>query len=108
MNRFDGIVATLVIAAGCAQAPAAPAPVDPLARRACAAITVRVAAIPGGGPVLLRSYDPVAGQVSEPALAEAAFAYDNALAIMALLACGEAASARRIGAAFVAATAAPH
>jgi len=62
----------------------------------CATLAARVAAEPGGGPVLLRSFDGVA---DHPALATAAFTYDNALAAIALTACGRPAEARRIGAA---------
>jgi len=54
-----------------------------------------VAAEPGQGPVLLRSYDEVSAQ---PALANAAFTYDNAVATIALVACGRVEEARRIGA----------
>ncbi len=104
MKRLRRVIwgLVLVFAEAAAAVPAA----DVIARQGCTTIAARVAAIPGDGPVLLRSYDPVAGQSTEPALAEAAFAYDNALAVMALLACGESKPARRIGAAFVAATAA--
>lgn len=107
MNALRIVLRGLVCTLAGTHAIAAPAPRDALAAQGCAAIAARVAAVPGNGPVLLRSYDPVAGLPAEPALVDAAFAYDNALAIMALLACGENAPARRIGAAFVAATAAP-
>jgi hypothetical protein len=69
--------------------------------RACTAMKNRVAAVPGTGPVLLRSYDEETGAavVEMPALRTAAFTYDNALAVIALLACGHRAEAIRIGAA---------
>ncbi len=53
-------------------------------------------------PVFLLSYEPGPGEnkLSAP-LATAAFSYDNALAIMALVSCGDVARARRIGDAFV-------
>jgi hypothetical protein len=74
-----------------------------VAARGCAAIEARVAAVSREGPVLLRSYEGTSTQPLEPALTSAAFVYDNALAIMALLSCDRVAPARRIGAAFVAA-----
>ncbi|MFD2232547.1 hypothetical protein [Phaeospirillum tilakii] len=62
----------------------------------CATLAARVAAVPGAGPVLLASFDDVADR---PALATAAFTYDNAVAAIALVACGRESEARRIGAA---------
>jgi hypothetical protein len=69
--------------------------------RACTAMKGRVAAVPGTRPVLLRSYDEEKGAavVEAPPLRTAAFTYDNALAVIALLACGHRAEAIRIGAA---------
>lgn len=77
--------------------------VDAAAARGCAAIRARVEAIPGEGPVLLRSYDPASGVSPELALDSAAFSYDNALAVMALVACATPAPAHRIGDALLAA-----
>jgi len=84
--------------------PALAAPIESdaariLADRACAALVSRVAAEPGSGPVFLRSYDGAdgAGPIDEPALATAAFTYDNALAVIALVACDRIGDARRIG-----------
>lgn len=77
-----------------------------LARRSCAALDAAVTAEPGG-PLLLASY-----QVGEnppgdtQALRGTAFTYDNALAAIALFACGKPTSARRIADALVLATAA--
>ena len=70
-----------------------------LARRSCRAIAARVDAVPGIGPVLLRSYDSRRGQGAPdlPPLHSAAFSYDNALAVIALLACGRLSQAGRIG-----------
>jgi len=88
---------------------AVPAAADPSARlvadKGCAALSARVDAIPGGGPVFLRSYDEPDGRSppAEPALATAAFSYDNALAAIALTACGRPAQARRTGLALLAA-----
>ena len=69
--------------------------------RACKAMKDRVDAIAGNTPVLLRSYDAAEGaaEIDMPALRTAAFTYDNALAVIALLACGHRAEALRIGAA---------
>lgn len=83
-----------------------PATADPgLASRTCATLAARVDAIPGGGPAFLRSYDSVAGHgpPAEAPLANAAFTYDNALAAIALTACGHAPQALRIGEALLSA-----
>lgn len=55
--------------------------------------------MPGNAPVLLRSYDSRRGQGAPtlPPLHSAAFTYDNALAVIALLACGRQPQAERIG-----------
>lgn len=78
---------------------------DGLEARLCGTLAARVAAEPGNGPLFLRSYDGAAGTGAdaEPALAGAAFTYDNALAVIALTACGRLPEARRIGAALLAA-----
>lgn len=69
---------------------------DDLARRGCAALARAVTATPAG-PVLLASY-PVLPGIAPPdaALRNVAFVYDNALASIALTACGKPQSARRI------------
>lgn len=70
-----------------------------LARAGCNAIASRVDALPGNGPLLLRSYDSWRGEGAPalPPLHSAAFTYDNALAVIALLACGKRPQAERIG-----------
>ncbi len=70
-----------------------------LAAKTCGALVSRVEEIPGSGPVFLRSYDSQygIGQTSELALGNAAFTYDNALAVIALVACGKQPQALRIG-----------
>ena len=75
-----------------------------VAARACAALTERVNAVPGDGPLFLRSYDAASGDGpgTEPAL-NAAFTYDNALAVIALVACGKTEAAERVGEALLAA-----
>jgi len=86
---------------------AASATQQALARQSCEGLRRAVAEDQKGaasGPLFLASYrvaDPKQGAPLEPALAGAAFTYDNALAGIALLACGDAASARRIGDAVV-------
>lgn len=73
-------------------------PAGDVAARACGALSSRVAAIPGEGPVFLGSYDAASGvgPNPEPALT-GAFTYDNALAAIALRACGDLGAAERIG-----------
>jgi len=68
-----------------------------LASSTCTALRDRVAVVPGDGPVFLRSYDAASGSGAgaEPAL-NGAFTYDNALAAIALRACGDIPAARRI------------
>jgi len=77
----------------------ASANMETLARNGCDALAARVDAIPGSAPLFLRSYDNERGEgeLSEPSLRTAAFTYDNALAVIALLACDKPAQAKRIG-----------
>lgn len=88
-------VALLCLSPSLAAAP--DKPLDTVAhdvsKRACSAIQRRVDAVPGDAPLLLRSYDGA----DLPALRTAAFTYDNALAVIALLGCGQRAQALRIG-----------
>ncbi len=74
---------------------AATSPRQQVAQRACAALAEHVGAATGP-PLFLASY-PNAGHAGEPALATAAFTYDNALAVIALIACGKLPQARRVG-----------
>ena len=77
----------------------AAARIEAIARTGCNAIAARVEALPGHAPVLLRSYDSRRGH-GAPSLSplhSAAFAYDNALAVIALLACHKQVQAERIG-----------
>lgn len=63
----------------------------------CQALTARVAAIPGDGPVMLASYEAAPGEQPLPGpLQQSAFVYDNALAGIALIACGQRDAARRV------------
>lgn len=90
---LGSVMAAVVAWGGGAQA-------QEVAAKGCAALVARVDAVPGIGPLFLRSFDDAG---SEPALAGAAFTYDNALAIHALLACGKPSQARRIGEALLSA-----
>lgn len=84
-------------AAAPGKAAASPDAVAPdIAAKACKAMKSRVNAVAGEGPLLLRSYDDAEAM---PALRTAAFTYDNALAVIALLGCGHRVEALRIGAA---------
>jgi hypothetical protein len=68
-----------------------------LANSSCAALRSAAAAIPGNGPMMLPSYPTLKqGDDSLRALENVAFVYDNALAGIALTACGDAAQAKRI------------
>jgi hypothetical protein len=101
------LVLALVALAGLLSGPRlalAEAAIDQVSAAACGTLRARVDAVPGSGPAFLRSYDSGAGEGagSEPALL-GAFTYDNALAVIALEACGEGAAAVRIGDALLAA-----
>jgi hypothetical protein len=77
-----------------------------LADSTCAALRSAATAIPGNGPMLLPSYPDVKqGDDSTRSLDNVAFVYDNALAGIALTACGEPAQAKRIADALVLAAA---
>ena len=80
-------------------------PAEDVATRACSALSSRVADFSGDDPIFLRSYDAGSGEGPnpEPAL-DAAFTYDNALAVIALRACGNLDAARRIGDALLSAS----
>lgn len=68
-----------------------------LADSSCAALHTAATAIPGDGPMLLPSYpDPGRENGKLRALRDVAFVYDNALAGIALVACGRPRQARRI------------
>jgi hypothetical protein len=88
MRRHAGLLLLALLAAP-------PAHADPRAElktAACAAIGRLTDATASAGPVLLPSY-PTA---ELPALHQTAFVYDNALAVIALLACNDAPRAARI------------
>lgn len=88
----------LLCGAGGFQPSASAAKLQPqrlVAERACNAIARHVGA-PSGPPVFLPSYEMAKGN-EEPSLKTAAFTYDNALAIIALIACDKLPQARRVG-----------
>ncbi|MET7246611.1 hypothetical protein ABZT49_24965 [Methylobacterium sp. EM32] len=75
-------------------AQAAPAP--------CGAVAAALDAAAPSGPAFAASYGPGPGEAAVPLpLRNTAFAYDNALAVIALAACGDRERARRIGDAFL-------
>jgi hypothetical protein len=80
-------------------ARSAPARIKAIALAGCDAMAARVDALPGTAPLLLRSYDSRRGQGAPTTapLHSAAFTYDNALAVIALLACNRQPQAARIG-----------
>jgi hypothetical protein len=89
------IALVLLLATNLYAAPVA----EVVATRACNVISARVDAIAGTAPVFLRSYDNErgAGAVVEPSQSTAAYSYDNALAVIAMLACDKRAEALRVG-----------
>lgn len=91
------LAVAVAVSAHAADDPAGPSRL--LAERTCATLAARVDEVPGAHPVFLRSYDDASGQgpLPLPALANAAFTYDNALAAIALTACGRREQAVRIG-----------
>src|SRR5687767_6048093 len=85
----------------CLQPALADSPSAQVAARACGALQSRVQAMPGTEPIFLRSYDPSTG--SAPTI-DGAYTYDNALAVIALVACGHRDAALRIAGALLAAS----
>lgn len=100
-RRLRGERWLVIVAASClaAFAHAREAASTTVAAKSCAALKSRVDAVPGGGPVFLRSYDGAQGaaEPQEPALKTAAFVYDQALAAIALAGCGALPEALRVG-----------
>ena len=78
-------------------------PAAQMASRACGALLSRVNAVPGTAPLFLRSYDPSTGGNGTPTI-DGAYTYDNALAVIALVACGHRNAALRIADALLAAS----
>jgi hypothetical protein len=67
-------------------------------------LLTRVNAIPGSGPAFLQSYEGSIGNAEEMISFPGAYTYDNALAAIALVACGRREAALRIGSALLAAS----
>ncbi|MBD8899274.1 hypothetical protein IHE46_09915 [Rhodanobacter sp. DHG33] len=96
----------MLVMAAALPAHAADTTQQQLAASTCAALRSAAQTVPGNGPMLLPSYPSLKqGDDSIRALQGVAFVYDNALAGVALVACGEPAEARRIADAFVLASA---
>ncbi|MEO6676598.1 MAG: hypothetical protein ABIO21_04405 [Pseudomonas sp.] len=99
---FQGVVGAILIGSGASALAAQARP--QLVAMTCAALDRAVASEPAG-PVLVASYPPLNGQPAPIlALRGVAFTYDNALASIALFACGKVESARRIADALAFAT----
>ncbi|MCU1759968.1 hypothetical protein NTD84_09585 [Pseudomonas sp. 14P_8.1_Bac3] len=97
-----GIVSVILIGSGASALATQARP--QLMAGTCAALD-RAVTSQSAGPVLVASYPPLNGQPAPIlALRGVAFTYDNALASIALFACGKAESARRIADALVFAT----
>ncbi|WP_245446954.1 hypothetical protein [Methylobacterium sp. 17Sr1-1] len=92
---MKALLAALALATGlAAPVQAAPAP--------CGAVAAALDAAAPSGPAFAASYGPGPGEAAVPLpLRNTAFAYDNALAVIALTACGDRERARRIGDAFL-------
>lgn len=94
LQRFFLAGATLMVIASSAGA----AERHTLAAPLCSALTAVVDATGPAGPVFVASYQPGPDEKElPPALAHSAFTYDNALAVVALVACGDVPRARRLG-----------
>lgn len=91
----NGLIFTMIAST---HANAAGALQQQLADSSCATLRAAAAAEPGDGPMLLPSYPTLLKQSDDStrALQNVAFVYDNALAGIALTACGDADQARRI------------
>jgi hypothetical protein len=96
-SRLRVLLSLGLCAGACQAAPGTPAspPPQPVAQRACDAITAYVGA-PVGPPTFLQSFE-FENHDGEPALKSAAFTYDNALAVIALIACDKLPQALRVG-----------
>lgn len=84
-------------------AAAESAPAQQVATRACGSLLARVEALPGTEPAFLQSYDTSTGSdgAAVPIL-PGAYTYDNALAVIALIACRHRDAALRIADALLA------
>lgn len=101
MIRTVAVAAAMALAA--LGAPRAAAADHTLAAPLCRALTAAVGSeAAGSGPAFLASYRPGPDETAVPLpLRSSAFSYDNALAAIALVSCGDVASARRIADGFL-------
>jgi hypothetical protein len=68
-----------------------------IVERGCAALKARIDSVPSGAQ-FLRSYDNEnGGEPDSPPLRTAAYVYDNSLAVIALISCGDVPRASRVG-----------
>lgn len=99
--RFSMYSMLLLASLASGSALASPHSLSPHAKLgwACESLKNRTIAISAEKPLLLRSYDHErgVGESDEPTLRTAAFTYDNALGVIALLACDRPVEAARIG-----------
>jgi hypothetical protein len=91
------VLAAMGMALGATTAAANDTPRLQLAEQTCSALKQAAGAIPGNGPMILPSYPDMRGDdPATRALQDVGFVYDNALAGIALSACGAPEQARRI------------
>ena len=95
------LVLSAVMLMLCLRPALAASPAEQVAARACGALLSRVQAVPGTEPAFLRSYDP--STAGAPTI-DGAYTYDNALAVIALVACSHRDAALRIADALLAAS----
>lgn len=106
LSRLATIASLILMMISPAPTIAADTNQQQLATSTCTALRSAAQAVPGNGPMLLPSYPTLKqGDDSIRALENVAFVYDNALAGIALIACGEPDQARRIADALVLAAA---
>lgn len=101
MSALARLVLSAALPLLCLQPVLAESPATQVATRACGALLSRVQAVPGTEPIFLRSYDPSTG--GAPTI-DGAYTYDNALAVIALVACGHRGAALRLADALLAAS----
>ena len=97
------VIGILLLSVGLLPFKASAAAGDRLGRELCTSLATTVAeTAPDGSPGFVASYRAGPGEAEVPvAIRNAAFSYDNALAIIALLSCGETGPAKQIADAFV-------
>ncbi len=100
--KYLGAITAVAMVAGTSEYPDKAAAAEPLSPLCAAIARALDASAPTGGPAFIASYqDPPDGTRLPAALSGSAFAYDNALAAIALVACDETAKAQRIADAFL-------